>query len=383
MAKNKKQKLRVDFRKNRVNRTRHNDITREIDLESEDTSRAAHVEDLPQSERVSGKGTLTRRRTIIADTTEDEDGGLVIEVDESKCQRGRVLEPIGLNSLVQGADGKTYECTVRRLIRTLSRDGRNTVVAGDWVLFEPQEEGRGHIQRVESRKTVLARGSRRFEHIIVANVDQVVIVASVGEPALKVSLIDRFVISATKGRADVVICINKADLMDPLELQPILGRYGLLGYQTVLVSAATGAGIDRLRDLLRDKQSVFTGQSGVGKSSLLNVVQPGLGLRTKSVSAQNTKGRHTTRTARLIPLKTGGWVVDTPGIRQMELWDVLPEEVEGYFIEFRPFVAYCGFPDCTHTHEGNCKVKHAMQLGLISQARYQSYLRIRTGQQDE
>jgi len=383
MGKDKKQKLRVDFRKNRVNRSRHNDITRQIDLDADDTAKAAHLEDLPQSERISGKGSLTRRRTVIAETTETDDGQIVVEVDESKCQRGRVLTPIGLNSVVQGIDGKIYECTVRRLIRTLSRDGRNAVVAGDWVLFEPQEEGRGHIQRVEARQTALARGSRRFEHIIVANVDQVVIVGSVGEPALKLSLIDRFVISATKGGADVVICINKADLMDPLELQPILGRYGQIGYQTVLVSATTGEGIDRLRELLRDRQSVFTGQSGVGKSSLLNAVQPGLGLQTREVSSSNTKGRHTTRTARLIPLKTGGWVVDTPGIRQMELWDVLPAEVEGYFVEFRPFVAYCAFPDCTHTHEANCCVKQAVQGGLISRARYDSYLRIRSGQQDE
>ena len=197
------------------------------------------------------------------------------------------------------------------------------------------------------------------------------------------SLIDRFVISATKGDADVVICVNKADLMDPVELQPILGRYGQLGYQTVLVSAATGSGIDRLRELLRDRQSVFTGQSGVGKSSLLNVVQPGLGLQTGEICSWNTKGRHTTRTARLIELHSGGWVVDTPGIRQMELWDVSPDEVEGYFVEFRPFVAYCGFPDCTHTHEGNCQVKLAVKGGLISRARYDSYLRVRTGQQDE
>ncbi len=383
MAKDKKQKLRVDFRKNRQKRSRHNDITRQVDLESDDNAAAAHLEDLPSSERLSGKGALTRRRTVIADVQETGDGQIVIEVDESKCQRGRVITPIGLNSMVQGDDGKRYECTVRRLIRTLTRDGRNAVVAGDWVLFEPQEEGRGHIQRVEPRKSVLARGSKRFEHVIVANVDQVVIVVSVGEPALKLSLIDRFVISATKGDADVVICVNKADLMDPVELQPILGRYGQLGYQTVLVSAATGSGIDRLRELLRDRQSVFTGQSGVGKSSLLNVVQPGLGLQTGEICSWNTKGRHTTRTARLIELHSGGWVVDTPGIRQMELWDVSPDEVEGYFVEFRPFVAYCGFPDCTHTHEGNCQVKLAVKGGLISRARYDSYLRVRTGQQDE
>lgn len=383
VAKDKKQKLRVDFRKNRVNRSRRNDFTRQVDITADADETAVRIEELPQTERLSGKGNLTRRRTIIADVTQDEDGKIVIDVDETRCQRGRVITPIGLNSLVHGADGRQYECTVRRLIRTLSRDGRNAVVAGDWVLFEPTDDSHGHIQRVEPRKSALARGSKGFEHIIVANIDQVVIVASVGEPLLKLSLVDRFVISATKGQADVVICINKADLVDPVELQPVLGRYGQLGYQTVLVSAETGQGIDQLRDLLRDRQSVFSGQSGVGKSSLLNAVQPGLSLQTGEISTWNTKGRHTTRTARLIPLPFGGWVVDTPGIRQMELWDVQPDEVEGYFVEFRPFVTYCGFADCTHTHETNCRVKQAVQAGLITTARYESYLRIRSGQQDE
>lgn len=376
-----KQKHRISFRKNRGNRSRQVDFTREVDLSSEDDEQTSRVVDLPQTERLTGKGALTRNRTVIAET--DETGELVLEVDAASCLRGRVISPIGLNSLVQCEDGRQFECTVRRLVRTMARDGRNAVVAGDWVLFEPQSDRLGVIQRVEPRKTTLGRGSKRHEHIIVANIDQIVIVVSASEPPLKPSLIDRFIISATKGGAGVLICINKADLVDPAELQMLIGIYGRIGCQVVLVSASTGAGMDRLRTLLCDRQSVFTGQSGVGKSSLLNTIQPGLARATGEVSNWTQKGKHTTRTAVLMPLATGGWVVDTPGIRQMELWDVLPEEVEGYFVEFRPFVAYCQFPDCSHTHEKQCRVKQAVRCGLVAAARYESYLRILSGQDED
>ena len=142
----------------------------------------------------------------------------------------------------------------------------------------------------------------------------------------------------------------------------------------VITSARTGLGVGRLRELLRGRATVFSGQSGVGKSSLLNAVQPGLALRVKSVSEANQKGRHTTTTAELIRLDTGGWVVDTPGVRQLQMWDTRPEEVEGFFREFRPFVPLCGFPDCTHTHERNCAVKAAVERRLVSGRRYHSYL---------
>jgi ribosome biogenesis GTPase len=148
----------------------------------------------------------------------------------------------------------------------------------------------------------------------------------------------------------------------------------------VLASSISSHGIARLRGLLKDRETVFTGQSGVGKSSLLNTLQPGLARQTSAVSSWTQKGRHTTRRAELLELEQGGWVVDTPGMRQFELWDVLPEEVEGYFVEFRPFVAMCKFPDCTHTHEENCGVKRAVLRQLISKRRYESYLKVIYGE---
>ena len=222
------------------------------------------------------------------------------------------------------------------------------------------------IERVEPRHGLLTRASREREHVQVANVDQVVFVVSLVEPDLKPHLIDRYLASAEQGGIRPILCLNKADLVDPVDYQPLVGLYSQLGVETFLTSAATGAGIDRLRQRLRDRETVFSGQSGVGKSSLLNAIQPELGLRVREVSDVNQKGRHTTTTAELIRLDFGGWVVDTPGVRQFGLWDVIPEEVEGFFAEFRPFVALCGFPDCTHTHEDRCAVKRAVARRWIT-----------------
>jgi ribosome biogenesis GTPase / thiamine phosphate phosphatase len=147
----------------------------------------------------------------------------------------------------------------------------------------------------------------------------------------------------------------------------------------LFVSAETGFGIERLRERLTRRESVITGQSGVGKSSLLNAVEPGMKLRVESVSEDTQKGRHTTTTAELLPLATGGFVVDTPGIRQFQLWDVIPEEVAGYFRDLRPYVSQCRFPDCTHTHEEPCAVKDAVADGWIDTRRYESYVQIQAG----
>ncbi len=373
MSKKKKKKLRVAFRKNRGKRVRQNDLTHEVLDERPD------LEDEATRERLSGKGELSRYRTVVG-VEQSEEGEIRREVDEAGCLQGRVLSAIGLNCVVLGEDGKRYTCTVRRVVRTLAREARNAVVTGDDVLFQPTgHEDEGVIERVEPRRGTISRFSHRREHVIVANVDQVAIVVSAADPPLKPNLIDRFLISAEKGGVGAIICINKADLIDPVEIQPVLGRYAQLGYDVVLTSAADDTGIPRLRALLKDRETVFTGQSGVGKSSILNRIQEDLSLETGDVSDWTRKGRHTTRRAVLLELEFGGYVVDTPGIRQLDLWGVQPEEVEGYFIEFRPFVPRCRFPDCTHTHEQDCGVKRAVADDLISLERYESYARIVMG----
>lgn len=367
----KKKKIRVEFRKNRGKRSRRK-------FSSDGNPDDDVLDQTSSSERMSGKGDLTRKRTVIAEEVEGEDGPrYVVEVDEEACLVGRVFYAIGSNhAVVRTADGDEYECSVRRVLRTLAQDARSVVVVGDRVLFRPTETGQGMIERVERRGGTLSRTYRGKEHVIAANIDQAIIVGSADDPPLKTNLIDRFIASAHAGGIEPVVCINKCDLVDVTTLQTIVGLYAQLGYRVVATSTQAGMGIDSLKNVLADKTSVFTGQSGVGKSSLLNQVAPGLQLTTNEVSADSGKGRHTTRSATLHPLEQGGFVVDTPGIRQLELWSVLPEEVEGYFMEFRPFVRDCRFPDCSHQHETNCGIQAAVERGLISRMRYESYLRM-------
>lgn len=368
----KKKKIRVAFRKNRQTKSR-----RLPQLEGADISNLPeNLADLPMEERVSGKGSLTRYRTVM---TNAEGGRALSDADSAACQNGRVISPRGGDCLVQGADGREYLCTVRRLLKSLSNDERNAVVAGDLVLFRVTNEQQGMIERVEPRHATLSRNFRRQKHVLVANVDQVLIVASAGDPGLKPSLIDRYLITAQLGSIRPIICINKADLVAPTDLQPIAGLYAQLGYEVVVTSTLKGWGLPRLRSLLKDRETALAGQSGVGKSSLINAVEPTMQLATSTVSEESGKGRHTTSSANLLKLSFGGWVVDTPGIRQLDLWDVKPDEVEGYFVEFHPFVRQCRFPGCSHTHEQGCGVKRAVVRGLISAIRYESYCRIRLG----
>ena len=371
MAK-KKRKLRTSFRKNRSDRVREKDLTRDFDRENE------QLDDLEVRQRVSGKGELTRKRTVAdAEVVEDASGTVVLPaVDVEACSQGRVLRVQGLVSTVRFADGSMRRCATRRLLKTMSTDQRHVVAAGDQVWVRPEGTDEGIIERVEPRHGVLSRTSRGRQHVLVANVDQLLIVTSAAEPRLKPNLIDRYLITAEKMGIRPIICVNKVDLVDPADLQPIAGVYSQLGYRVLLVSATEGWGIERLRRLLVDCETALTGQSGVGKSSLLNAIEPGLQLRVQTVSGETQKGRHTTTTTELIPLPAGGYVVDTPGIRQFQLWDIIPEEVAGFFRDLRPYVSHCRYPDCTHAHEEPCAVKDAVADGLIDTRRYESYLHI-------
>lgn len=372
----KKQKLRANFRKNRVPRARTGNRTREY------AAGGNASDEVVQNERVSGKGELTRKRTIIGVATEKrEDGGfdVLLNVDKSECLAARVLSVHGLTCLVLTADGQRYQCAVRRILKTLSTDQRHVVAAGDHVWFRPAQGNEGIIERVDPRHGVLSRDSRRRQHIIVTNVDQLLILASAEQPPLKPNLIDRFLITAEKCGIRPLICVNKIDLVDPATLVPLVGLYAQLGYEVLLTSARTGQGVERLRRALIGRESALAGQSGVGKSSLLNAVDATLNLRVREVSEETSKGKHTTTTATLIPLADGGFVVDTPGIRQMQLWDVVPAEVSGYFRDLRPFVNGCRFPDCTHMHEEACAVKDAVADGWLDTRRYESYCRLFEG----
>jgi ribosome biogenesis GTPase len=379
-----KKKVRVDLRKNRSKPPRQRQWTRGFQ------QHGFEDEATPQAERVRAKGELSRRRTIIQDEGGAAgDAAEMPAVDPGACLPGRVLRVQGLYSTVQTADGQQFRCAVRRLLRTLATDERNIVTTGDRVWVRPAQVGdpaspqgtgpaaatrEGMIERVEPRHGVLTRASRNRVHVLVANVDQVVFVMSLVEPELKPHLVDRYLASAEQGGIQPILCFNKTDLVNAAAFEPLVGLYSQLGVVTLLTSATDGAGIGLLRERLRGRETVFSGQSGVGKTSLLNAIQPGLALRVREVSEATQKGRHTTTTAELIRLDFGGWVVDTPGLRQFQLWDLLPEEMEGFFAEFRPFVPLCAYPDCTHTHEDRCAVKRAVLRRQIPVSRYHSYL---------
>lgn len=377
MAGKKKHKIRALFRKNRAERARSDDWTRRF--------HAQGIEDEHNpilAERISGKGELTRRRTVVVETPEGAPAGAdpQLGVDAAVVKLGRVLAVQGLHSMVEADDGAIFNCATRRLLKTMATDKRHVVAAGDFVMFRPVTADEGIIERVEPRRTVLSRATRGRQHIIVTNVDQVLIVASAAEPYLKPNLIDRLLISAQQTGLRSLLVINKIDLVDPASLAPLVGTYSQMGYPVLLLSATEGFGVERLRRALAGRASVVAGQSGVGKSSLLNAVDPSLVLRTSTVSANTQKGRHTTTTARLWPLCSGGYVVDTPGIRQFRLWDVIPAEVAAYFRDIRPYINHCRFPNCTHTHEADCAVKNAVADGWLDLRRYESYCHLFAGE---
>ncbi len=379
---NKGKKQRVDFRKNRLERTRLTDWTRQYQ------EHGFEEENPIQEERISGKGDLVRRRTVIVDANEPankEDLGFenLPACNPEQCRPGRVLRVHGLKSFVEDESGTVFSCTTRRILKTMSTDQRHVVVAGDRVLFREATIGvqtselEGVIERVEPRTGAISRLSKNRKQLLVTNVDQTLIITSAAEPILKPNLIDRLLITSERSGIRPVICINKIDLVDPAKLQPLIGTYSQMGYTVLPVSAASGFGIERLRREIKDRESVLTGQSGVGKSSILNRLDPSLELRVGEISQETQKGTHTTTTAELLRLSFGGYVVDTPGIRQFMLWDIIPEEVLGYFRDLRPYENYCRFPNCTHSHEADCAVKNAVADGRVDLRRYESFLAMR------
>jgi len=358
---------RVNFRKNRHAKRRRTDVTREL-------ANDEATDLLARSERLSGKGEITRKRTVrLADEMP-----AAAAADPATCWRGQVLHAHGLESFVRDAAGRVERCTIRQVLCDLASDQRHPVLAGDWV----RVQGRGEeatIAFVEPRRSALCRTSRGRRHTIVANVDQVFIVGSAAEPDLKPGLIDRLIVAAEAAGIRPVICINKVDLVDPAGLVPLAGVYARMGYPVVLCSTASGLGIPRLRVELDGRVTAVIGQSGVGKSSLLNRLEPALALPVGDVSRDNDKGRHTTTVARLLPHSCGGSFVDTPGVRQFQLWETVPAEVPAAFRDLRPLANHCRFPDCTHSHEADCAVKDAVADGLLDTRRWESCCHLTAG----
>lgn len=373
MSKDRRKKYRVEFRKNRAPRTREKDLTDRVLSEEEILD-----DDLVREERVGGRNELTRRGTVVGEEIPDEGESplpVVLAARHPDSRVGRVVAVQGLTCLVEDEEGKSYRCLVRRLLKRLATDQRNVLVTGDRVFFYPLPENpsEGVIESIFPRRGSISRASKGKQHVIVANVDQVLIVASAAMPRLKPHLIDRMIVAAEAAHVEPVICINKVDLVDRADLMPLVGLYSQLGYRVLLVSALTGFGLPSLIRTLKDRVSVLAGQSGVGKSSLLNAIDPELNIPTAPVSEDTEKGRHTTTTARLYRFRFGGYVADTPGIRQFQPWDLTPEEVANYFRDLRPYISRCRFPNCLHLQETDCGVKDAVADGWIDERRYESY----------
>lgn len=277
---------------------------------------------------------------------------------------------------------------ISQIAGRLKQERRNTdlVVAGDRVSITVNADGTGTIDAVEPRHSVLSRAKPHPEErsllsdredIMIANPDQVVFVFAVRDPTPSLRKLDRFLVVAELNRLPVIICANKTDLVGAEEARRMFQIYDDIGYRVIHTSATQGTGIEELRSMLAGKISVLAGSSGVGKSSLLNALQPGLGLRVKGVSDATGKGMHTTRHTELIPFEAGGYVADTPGIRTLALFDIEPQELDGYFREIAPLVGSCQFSDCTHNREPKCAVRAAVGDGRVSPERYESYLRLR------
>jgi ribosome biogenesis GTPase len=194
-------------------------------------------------------------------------------------------------------------------------------------------------------------------------------------------MLDRFLVIAEKEGIAAVIVANKIDLVGLEQAQELFGHYTPIGYPVIYTSVKSGHGLEELRQCLKGKLSVFAGPSGAGKTSLLNAIQPGLGLEVRQVSRATGKGTHTTVASQMFPLQEGGYVADTPGLKSLALWDITPDELDGYFPEIRPLVAECQFSDCTHIHEPNCAVLKAVAEGRVHPARYESYIRMRLGEE--
>lgn len=257
------------------------------------------------------------------------------------------------------------------------------LAVGDWVQFSTQEDGSGMIEEIEERKRQLSRLSPTpggvFEQIIIANPDQAIFVFSCAEPIPRLRMLDRFLIIAEEREIPPVIVANKTDLVSRKKASDLFGHYPGIGYELIYTSAKKNRGVSKLEKILNGKISVFAGPSGTGKSSLLNVIQPDLGLQVSEVSHVTGKGRHTTVVREMFPLKgkDNGYVADTPGLKALALWDIEPEELDGYFPELANLVPNCKYNNCTHLQEPECAVLEALENGKIHPERYESYVRLR------
>jgi len=270
-------------------------------------------------------------------------------------------------------------CRVTKRMLGGQRVATTAVVIGDRVRVRQVKDDTGVIEEVLPRDNELVRGAAggsRYLDVIAANLDLLIVVHSLREPEFNYARVDRFLLLAEAAEIPALLCLNKLDLVDEAITQETRSPYELAGYPVLLTGARSGMGIDQLQAHVSGRITALVGPSGVGKSSLLNAMQPGLRLLTAEISESTGKGRHTTTTAELLHLNIGGWIADTPGLRELSIRDVSPEELEWLFPEFRPFLGTCRFTNCSHRTEIGCAILAAVDRGDIAWVRHRSYLRV-------
>ncbi len=303
--------------------------------------------------------------------------------------KGLVIKNTGSWYTVKVDDGSVVESKIKGNFRLRGIRSTNPVAVGDRVEIVCNAEGTAFITQIEDRRNYIVRKSQNLSkqsHIIAANVDQAFLMVTVSHPQTSTTFIDRFLASAEAYSVPVVLVFNKTDLLTPEERhyqQMMVTLYETVGYVCREVSAVQGDGIDGLRALLSDRVTVLSGNSGVGKSTLINALVPGVNLRTAEISDAHDAGMHTTTFSEMIELPAGGYLIDTPGIKGFGTFDMEPEEISSYFKEIFQTSQHCRFSNCTHTHEPGCAVIEAVENHYIAASRYQSYLSMLEDKDDQ
>jgi len=304
---------------------------------------------------------------------------------------GLVYKSTGSWYTVKTLNGKFYECRIKGKFRLKGIKSTNPIAVGDYVDFELEtknNEATGVINRIQDRKNYIVRKSVNLSkqtHIIASNIDQVFLLITIDNPPTFTSFIDRFLITAEAYSIKTVLLFNKIDTYDEetlLEVKYLASLYRKIGYECIGISAKTGKNINKVKELMNDKVSMFSGHSGVGKSTLINAIEPGLDLKTKEISKQHQQGQHTTTFAEMFDLSFDAKIIDTPGIKGFGIVDMDKEEVGDYFPEFFELKEYCKFNNCLHIHEPKCAVKRALDNDEITFSRYRSYLQILEGEDE-
>ena len=303
---------------------------------------------------------------------------------------GFVIKTTGSWYKVLCAEGQAYDCRLRGSFRMKGNKSTNPIAVGDRVSFIVEtSDNTGVITEIKDRKNCIVRRSTKLSkqtHVIAANIDQNCLVVTLGFPRTSTGFIDRILVTSEAYHIPAVIIFNKIDLYND-ELweyhNEIKGMYEKVGYRCLEISARENRNIDQVRELVKDKTTLFTGHSGVGKSALINAIDPELKLRVGDVSQWSMKGKHTTTFAEIFPFAQGGYIIDTPGIKEFGMVNFSKEEISHFFPEMRNVLHGCRFANCTHEHEPGCAVKQAVADGIIDEVRYQNYINILNGREME